>query len=55
MVDVVEELVHHVGIATVGVQVPAAAMKKGHWIDPCTEGAPIVYNRYNNTKRSYVY
>ena len=40
--DVVKVLVHHVGIATVRVRVHAAAMKKGHWEDPCTECAPIV-------------
>ena len=28
MADVVKALVHHVGIATVGVRVPTAAMKK---------------------------
>ena len=43
--DIVKALVHHVGIATVGVRVPAAATKKGHWEDPCTEGAPIVQRR----------
>ena len=49
--DVVKALVHHVGIATVGVRVLAAATRKGHWEDPCTESAPVV-QRYNNTGRS---
>ena len=42
--DVVKALVHLVGIAMVGVRVPAGARatKKGRWVDPCTEGAPIV-------------
>ena len=44
--NVVKALVHHVGIANVGVRVPAAGMKKGHWVDPCTECAPIVQRRY---------
>ena len=48
MADVVKALIHHVGIATVGVQVPAAATKKGHWEDPCTECASIV-QRYKTT------
>ena len=40
MAVVVEALVHHVGIATVGVRVPAAGLKKGHWVDPCTVLCP---------------
>ena len=40
--QIVKALVHHVGTATVGVRVPAGATKKGHWVDPCTEGVPIV-------------
>ena len=42
MADVVNALVHLVGIAMVGVRVPAGATKNGRWVDPCTEGAPIV-------------
>ena len=42
MADVVKALVHLVGIAMVGVRVPAEATIKGRWVDPCTEGAPIV-------------
>ena len=49
MADVVKALVHHVDIATVGVRVPVAATKKGHWEDPCTECAPIVQRRYKKT------
>ena len=49
MADVVDALVHHVGIATVWVQVQAAEMKKGHWEDPCKECAPIVQRRYKMT------
>ena len=44
--NVVKALVHHVGIANVWVRVQAAATKKGHWEDPCTECAPIVQRRY---------
>ena len=39
MVEDVKASVHHIGIAMVG----AAAKKKGLWVDPCTEGAPIVW------------
>ena len=46
MADVIEALVHHVGIATVWVRVQAAGTKKGHWEDPCTECAPIVQRIY---------
>ena len=37
---VVEALVHHVGIVPAGVRVPAAGMKKGYWVDPCTVLCP---------------
>ena len=40
MADVVKALVHRVGTATVGVRVPAAATKKGHWEDPLHRMCP---------------
>ena len=61
--DVIQALVHLVGIAMVGVRVPAGATKKGTWVDPCTGGAPKVQrntttledldvNREVNTKKN---
>ena len=48
MADVVKALVHLVGIAMVGVRVPAGATIKGRWVDPC----PNSPKKYNNTGRS---
>ena len=42
--NVVKALIHHVKIVPVEVRVSAVeANEKGCWEDPCTEGAPIIW------------
>ena len=44
MADVVKASALHVDTVVVGVRVPGPAKEeKERWADPCTEGAPIVW------------